>query len=157
MAELSKIIQELKFHGRRNLVNLLGPLLISAFFESWGRDEFDLVVPVPLHPKRRRDRGFNQSELLARSLARQIAVPVGRSLIRVRPTLPQVGLTDSERKENVRKAFRCPHPQQISKKRVLLVDDVMTTGATVASAARALLDGGALRVSVLTVARAGKG
>jgi ComF family protein len=156
-AELSKIVQELKFHGRRNLVHLLGPLLTTAFFESWSRDEFDLVVPVPLHPKRRRDRGYNQSELLARSLARQIAVPLGRPLIRVRPTLPQVGLTDSERKENVRKAFRCPQPQQIFKKRILLMDDVMTTGATVASAARALLDGGALRVSVLTVARAGKG
>jgi len=156
-AELGKIIQGLKFHRRRNLVNLLGPLLTAVFFESWSRDEFDLVVPVPLHPKRKRDRGYNQSELLARSLARQIAVPHGRSLIRIRPTLPQVGLTDSERKENVRKAFRCSHSQQISKKRVLLIDDVMTTGATVASAAQALLDGGALRVSILTVARAGKG
>lgn len=156
-AELGKIIQGLKFHRRRNLVNLLGPLLTAAFFESWSRDEFDLVVPVPLHPKRQRDRGYNQSELLARSLARQIAVPHGRSLIRIRPTLPQVGLTDSERKENVRKAFRCSHPQQILKRRVLLIDDVMTTGATVASAAQALLDGGALRVSILTVARAGKG
>jgi ComF family protein len=156
-AELSKIIQELKFRGRRNLVNLLSPLLTAAFFESWNREEFDFIVPVPLHRKRRHERGYNQSELLARSLARRIAVPFRRSLIRVRPTLPQVGLTDSERKENVRHAFRCARPQQIANRRVLLVDDVMTTGATVTSASRALLDGGALRVSVLTVARAGKG
>jgi ComF family protein len=156
-AELGKIVQELKFRGKRNLARLLAPLLTAAFFESWSRDEFDLVVPVPLHSKRRRERGYNQSELLARSLARQVAVSYNPALLRIRPTLPQVGLTDSERKENVRKAFRCCRPQQISKKRVLLIDDVMTTGATVASAAQALLDGGALRVSVLTVARAGKG
>jgi ComF family protein len=156
-AELGKIIQGLKFRGRRNLVHLLGPLLTAVFFESWTREEFDLIVPVPLHPKRRRERGYNQSELLSRFLARQIAVPCSRNLIRTRPTLPQVGLTDSERKENVQKAFRCPHPQHISRKRILLIDDVMTTGATVTSAVRALLEGGALRVSVLTVARAGKG
>ena len=156
-AELAKIIQELKFHGRKNLVKLLAPLLTAAFFESWDRQDFDLVVPVPLHAKRRRERGYNQSELLARALERQIAVPFKPVLVRVRPTLPQVGLTHSERTENVRKAFRCVRSEQISRKRVLLIDDVMTTGATVASAARALLDGGALRVSVLTVARASKG
>jgi ComF family protein len=156
-AELSKIIQELKFHGRRNLAGLLGPLLTAVFFESWNREQIDLVVPVPLHPKRKRERGFNQSELLARLVARQIAVLHIAALTRVRPTLPQVGLTDSERKENVRRAFSCPRPQLISKKRVLLIDDVMTTGATVASASRALLDSGALSVSVLTVARAGRG
>ena len=156
-AELAGIIRELKFHGKRNLVRLLTPLLTAAFFESWSREDFDFIVPVPLHAKRRRERGYNQSELLAKALARQIAVPVHAGLIRVRSTLPQVGFTHSERTENVRKAFRCPRPRQVSKKRILLIDDVMTTGATVASAARALLDDGALRVSVLTVARAGKG
>jgi ComF family protein len=156
-ADLSRIVQELKFHGRRNLAGLLAPLLTEAFFESWGREDFDLIVPVPLHPSRKRERGYNQSELLARSLARQIAIPFQRALLRVRATLPQVGLTDTERRENVRRAFRCAHPQQISRKRILLIDDVMTTGATVASAAQTLLENGALRISVLTVARVGKG
>ena len=155
--ELGKIVQELKFHGRRNLAKLLSPLLTAVFFECWSREEFDLVVPVPLHAKRRRERGYNQSELLARYLARQIAVPLAPALVRTRPTLPQVGLTDSEREENVRKAFRCRRPRHAAGQRILLIDDVMTTGATVASAARALLEGGALRVSVLTVARVGKG
>jgi len=155
--ELAKIIQQLKFQGRRNLAGLLGPLLTAAFFESWNREDFDLVVPVPLHPRRQRERGFNQSELLAQFLSHNIAVFHSPALIRARATLPQVGLTDAERKENVRNAFRCSLPQRVSGKRVLLVDDVMTTGATVASAAQALLNGGALRVSVLTVARAEKG
>jgi ComF family protein len=153
-AELSAIIQGMKFRGRRNLAGLLAPLLADAFYESWGREEFDFVAPVPLHTKRKRERGYNQSELLARCLARQIAVPFKHNmLVRVRSTLPQVGLSDSQRQANVKGAFRCADPSHISKRRVLLIDDVMTTGATAASAARTLLEGGALRISVLTVAR----
>jgi ComF family protein len=154
-AELARLVQGLKFDGRRNLAGLLSPLLAEAFYEGWSREDVDLVVPVPLHPRRKRDRGYNQAEILARSLAHLIAVPFSNhALIRTRPTLPQVGLTDSERSENVRRAFRSANLPQISKRRILLIDDVMTTGATVASAARTLLEQGALRVSVLTVARA---
>ncbi len=155
-AELSQLVQALKFKGRRNLVGLIAPLLTRTFFENWGREEFDMIVPVPLHSRRRRERGYNQSELLARSLARRLALPCEPALIRTRPTLPQVGLTDSQRQENVRNAFECRDAAQISKRRILLVDDVMTTGATVSSAARTLMERGALRVSVLTVARAAK-
>jgi ComF family protein len=154
--ELSRLIQGLKFHGRRNLVELLATLLTRTFFDTWDRGEFDFLVPVPLYPTRKRERGFNQSELLARSLTRRTAIPCSSVLARVRATLPQVGLTDSQRAENVRKAFRCPNPAQVSGRRILLIDDVMTTGATVSSAARTLLEAGALRVSVLTVARVGK-
>lgn len=155
-AGLATIAQELKFHGRRNLVRLLGPLLAAAFFDSWHMEDFDLIVPVPLHARRKSERGYNQAELLAKALQRQIAVPVVSALVRVRPTVPQVGLTHSERIENMRKAFQCPRPPLVSNKRILLLDDVMTTGATAASAASALLESGALRVSVLTVARAAK-
>jgi ComF family protein len=156
-AELSGLIQGLKFQGRRNLVGLLAPLLACTFFDTWGREEFDFLVPVPLHPKRRRERGYNQAELLARALSGRIAVSFCSDAIeRIRPTLPQVGLSESQRQENVSKAFRCRDSQRISKKSILLIDDVMTTGATAASAARCLLDGGALRVSLLTLARAEK-
>lgn len=153
-AELSRLVQGLKFHGRRNLVGLLSPLMASTFYESWNREEFDLIIPVPLHSKRKQERGYNQSELLARALAAHIAISVdSRVLIRIRPTLPQIGLSDSQRLENVRKAFRCIHASKISKKRILLIDDVMTTGATVESAAQALVEAGCSRVSVLTAAR----
>jgi ComF family protein len=152
--ELGRLIQGLKFNNRRNLVPLLVPFLIQAYYGSWDRDDFDLVVPIPLHPKRRRTRGYNQSEMLARLLARRTGIPFGNSvLIRKRSTLPQVGLTDTQRRENVRNAFQCINSGQISGRRILLIDDVMTTGATASSASAALMKGGALRVSVLTLAR----
>lgn len=152
-AALSGVIQGFKFGGRRNLAALLGPLLAEVFFETWRREDFDLLVPVPLHPKRRRERGYNQSELLLSSLAPHVRLPRCNALARIRATPPQVGLSDAQRQENVSAAFRCRHPERVRGKRVLLVDDVMTTGATVAGAAQALLAGGAMRVSVLTVAR----
>jgi len=128
--------------------------LARAFFDSWQREDFDGIAPVPLHLFRRRERGYNQAELLARGLAQRVAVPKVDVLRRVTATLPQVGLSDAQRRENVRNAFRCARPEEVAGKRLLLVDDVMTTGATVAGAARALLDAGAERVSVLTLARA---
>jgi ComF family protein len=152
-AELRLLVQGLKFQNRRNLVKLLAPLLACAFHDSWRKEDFDLIVPMPLHRKRKLDRGYNQSDLLARSLARQVGIRCSRALTRTRATLPQVGLTDAQRMENVRKAFRCADPRQISGRRILLIDDVMTTGATAASASGALLAGGARRISVLTVAR----
>jgi ComF family protein len=153
--ELSRLIQGLKFENRRNLVGLLAPLIAGTFVNSWTREEIDLVVPVPLHPRRKRERGFNQAALLARGLARLTGIPmVETALVRARNTPPQVGLTDAERRHNVRQAFHCSSPGLVAHKRLLLVDDVMTTGATVCSASQALLDAGAGKVSVLTVARA---
>lgn len=154
-AEMRCLVQAFKFRGRRNLAGLLGPLLAEAFTESWSRADIDVIVPVPLHPGRKRERGFNQSGLLADGLGALLGMPVDhRALVRVRRTVPQVGLTDPERVRNVRRAFACGTAERIGGKRVLLVDDVMTTGATVESAALALMRGGAWRVSVLTAARA---
>jgi ComF family protein len=153
--ELSKAIQELKFRGRRSLAAHLAPLLARAFCRSWHRGQLDIIVPVPLHPRRKRERGFNQSELLGRALASILGLPCRSDILkRIRYTEPQVGLRDPERLRNVHAAFRCARTDRVSHRRVLLIDDVMTTGATVRSAAAALLSAGALRVSVLTVARA---
>ncbi len=149
------MIQEFKFRDRRNLAGLLGPLIARTFAESWDRSAIDLIVPLPLHRSRKRARGFNQAALLASSLARLVALPcVEVALARTRPTEPQVSLSDSERWRNVRNAFQCLKPDLVAGKRVLLVDDVMTTGATIRSASLALLEAGARRVSLLTVARA---
>jgi ComF family protein len=154
-AELSLMIQALKFYGRQDMAKLLAPLLASTFLEFWSPQEINFILPVPLHPKRRRERGYNQATLLGLALGRLLGLPCReRMLKRVRPTLPQVGLSESERNHNVADAFHCPKPAAIRGQRILLVDDVMTTGSTVASACEALQEAGALRISVLTVARA---
>jgi ComF family protein len=132
--------------------------MASAFLNSWDRADFDLIVPAPLHPRRARERGFNQAAALARPIARLLGIPYDEAVLcRVRETLPQVGLSDVERVLNLRGAFRAVKTTAIEGRRVLLVDDVMTTGATVASATRALVKGGALRVCVLTLARTVRG
>jgi ComF family protein len=113
----------------------------------------DLIVPVPLHPRRLRWRGFNQAILLAQSFP---DLPLGREiLVRQRPTLPQVKLSPQERQTNVKGAFVVPDVAAIKDKAVLLVDDVYTTGATVKECALALRRAGAGTVEVLTVARVG--
>ena len=152
--EMRQMIHELKFEGRRTLAQLFAPLLAEAFFESWKREDFDLITCVPLHYRRRRERGFNQAELLSRALARIVGLPELRTLRRTAATQSQVGLSDARRLENVRNVFRCTHIDRVAGKRVLLIDDVMTTGATVESAAAALIGAGVEKVSVLTVARA---
>jgi competence protein ComFC len=154
-AELSSLIQHLKFYGRRNLDGLLSQLLSWAFCDTWARNEFDLIVPVPLHSKRKRERGYNQAAFLASCLSHIIGIPHCESLLhRVKQTPSQVGLSDLERFRNLRHAFQCMNTGGAKGQRILLIDDVMTTGATVSSACEALLDGGAFRVSALTVARA---
>jgi len=154
-AQLSRLVQAFKFEGRRDLARPLAALLASAYLEAWHREDFELAVPVPLHPRRRRERGFNQSKLLAAALQEQLMLPYSEApLCRTRDTPPQVGLPDAERYRNLRSAFRCDRSGMVRGRRILLIDDVMTTGATVSSATEALLDAGARSVSVLTVARA---
>lgn len=153
-SELSVAIRALKFMGRRNIAFLAAPLLVSVFLGSWRRGDFDMVVPIPLHPRRARTRGYNQAALLARRFGKIVGLPVDEKvLVRTRDTPPQVGLTNRERLENLRQAFRCCKPRTVQGRRILLLDDVMTTGATITSASLALLVAGAASVSVLALAR----
>jgi ComF family protein len=111
-------------------------------------------VPVPLHWQRRWARGFNQSELLARGIARRCGVLMVRALRRTRCTATQTGLSHTGRRQNVTGAFQVRRPRAVAGKRVLLIDDVMTTGSTAAACAAALRRAGASRIMVLTAARA---
>lgn len=153
---LRETIHLLKFRYRENLAPRLGRLLIEAF-ERWYADEtFDLIVPVPLHWSRRFWREFNQAELTARALGEARGLPISTgNLIRRRRTRPQSGLSAGRKAGNVRNAFRVRHPEDFRDKRLLLIDDVHTSGYTVGECSRVLIEaGGASRVCVLTVSRA---
>lgn len=148
---LREAVHALKYSGRRALARPLGDLAAEHCAATLA-EAIEAVVPVPLAPDRERERGFNQAELLAQRVAWRLGVPVRpRWLRRVRPTRPQSDLAAAERRANVRGAFRAS--PGVSGRHVLVVDDVLTTGATLGECARALRDGGARRVGVLTVAR----
>jgi len=140
-----------KFHGRRALGAPLGDLLVERCGEALP-DGVDALVPVPLAPARERERGFNQAALLAERAAPALQRPVrARWLARARPTAPQSELGAEARHANVRGAFRAA--PAVAGRHVVLVDDVLTTGATVAECTRALRAAGARAVGVLVVAR----
>lgn len=117
-------------------------------------EQYDCLIPVPLHVRRLRWRGFNQSLLLARAVARRTDTPLApRLLDRTRPTATQTRLTRAERRANVRGAFRAEATAALKDRRILLVDDVYTSGATVDECARTLYQSGVCRVDVFTLAR----
>ncbi len=119
--------------------------------------ELDAIVPVPLHPKRLKERGFNQSALLARVLASRLRLPYHPTVLkRIKDTVAQAGLSRTARLANLKGAFLVPRPRAIRDKRLLLVDDVVTTTATIREASATLCRAGAATVSVCAVARAVK-
>jgi ComF family protein len=135
----------------------LGEMLARAIPRE---EHFDAIVPMPLHWQRRWERGFNQSELLARAIARRWNVPVVNAIRRVKATAPQAGLTNSKRRLNMSGAFSARSflgkrftSTPLKGARVLLIDDVLTTGATAAACARALKRAGARHVTLAAVAR----
>lgn len=149
---LRELIHLYKYGRVRTLARPLADLVMTAF----PRDErLDAIVPVPLHWRRRWERGFNQSELLARAVARRTGLPVSGALVRVRATAVQARLSNTGRRRNVAGAFRCRRlgAGSLEGRRILLIDDVMTTGATAAACATALKRRGAARVVLLAAAR----
>lgn len=145
------IIHEMKYKGLFALCKPLAQFMASSW-PVWHNAP-DLMMPVPLHPRRKKQRGFNQSALLAAHLGQQVGIEVNhKGLERIRNTSPQVGLTPHERQENVRDAFYAD-PALVTDKEVLLIDDVFTTGATMLSATKALINAGATGVSAYCLAR----
>ena len=151
---LMEAIHELKYARRTHLADSLGSLLAS-FAQTWiGELKGCVIMPVPLHPRRLRARGFNQSLLLARCVALKTGFALDYlSLRRTRFTKPQTELSSEERKKNVRKAFEVVQPEAVKGKAIVLVDDVATTGSTLNECAKALKRAGADSVLCLVLAR----
>jgi ComF family protein len=151
---LMTAIHQFKYAGKSSLANAFGPLLAS-FAKKWLNKADDwLMMPVPLHPKRLRERGFNQSLLLARQMSSRLDADLDfLSLRRIRYTPPQTGLKIDQRRKNVHRAFEVRDRKAVKGRIVLLVDDVATTGHTLKECARVLKRSGAEAVFCLVVAR----
>jgi ComF family protein len=156
-AGLRELIHLLKYERVEPAAGVLARMLAKAIRKLGLKSESVVIIPVPLYRGKRRERGFNQAELIARKALKELAWPEARLLTdvleRVRPTISQIGLTRPQRVENLRGAFRTTHLSRVKGRDVLLVDDVMTTGTTASECARILSKAGAQNVWVATVAR----
>ena len=146
-------IHRFKFQGFSSYGRIFGRMLSRQLQrEHW---EFDLVSWVPVHPSRLHSRGYDQAKILAKHTGKGLGVPVARTLVKGRNNQPQSMLDGLQAKQlNVKDAYRCTDPEKVSGKRILLLDDVITTGATAGECARTLLQAGAKEVSLATVAAA---
>lgn len=160
---LMAVVHCLKYKGKIQFAQPLGMLLFHTFTRFWDKNSIDLILPVPLHMKRYRMRGFNQAFLLIRDWVQIVEtlnikasqIHVDKEVLeRSRWTEPQTGLGRKKRILNIKNAFSVSDPAKITEKRILLVDDVYTTGATANECTKALLHAGAKYVDVLTLARA---
>jgi ComF family protein len=150
-----QLVHDFKYARLRHLRHPLAQWLGETMTDPRLRGKrFDLIVPVPLHPARERERGFNQATLLAELLARRVAVPLREILERIRYTTTQTAYNRAERMENLHNAFRLRKKTNVRDLRVLLIDDVLTTGSTLSECARILKEAGAISVHAATAARA---
>lgn len=149
------LIHAFKYRGKSHLRRPLGLLTAQRLVGFRQAHQPDLLVPVPLHRSRLRSRGFNQAVLLAELLSKQWQIPLQRQLLqRTRATIPQMELTRAERLTNLQGAFKVHDSTLISGRRIMLVDDVFTTGSTLAACATTLLQAGCEQVTAVTVAHA---
>jgi ComF family protein len=147
-------IHQFKYGNNISVGAMLASFMADFSFPDVDLTDYSLIIPVPLHIKRLRQRGFNQSLILAQALAKKWQIPVNFSLLkRHKFTLTQTGLNKTERKQNIKGAFEVSDKKNIAGKNVILIDDVYTTGATINECAKILTKAGAQKVTVLTLAR----
>ncbi|MEO0101532.1 MAG: ComF family protein [candidate division WOR-3 bacterium] len=147
------ILEEFKYYGKVRLGRILGDALSLLLSYDPVLKRSDFLVPIPLHPARRRERGYNQSEILARRVAERTKIPIAFCLQRRKNTKSQVDISPEKRFENIEGAFTLRAGYEIKGKEITLIDDVTTTGATLSAAAKVLRENGAKEVYGLVVAK----
>lgn len=151
------LVHELKYQGRKKLAPLLGDALTSLMMTDGLLKHADLLVPIPLHPARMRERGYNQSELLAKRVSQLTGIAISGALRRVKNTKTQARIVDeAARTRNLKGAFAVRPDAALHDKQVILIDDVTTTGATLNAAAQVLKQAGVGAVYALVVAQVHK-
>jgi ComF family protein len=148
----SNLVHQLKYYDRRSLSPVLGRPLAGLVMSDATLKRAELIVPIPLHPSRLRERGYNQSQLLAIQVSQLTGIPWDDALNRVRRTRDQTALNDEEREKNLAGAFALKPKAAVRGGKILLIDDVATTGATLSNAAAILRLSGAAEVVALVVA-----
>ena len=152
-SDVRKLLFEIKYYGNADLGCFLGRCMARELYPTGFFKGIDGIVPVPLHPQKLDKRGYNQSEMLAKGIASVVNIPVvSHWLVRTQNTETQTHKGNYERWVNVKDVFGCPSKNDLFGKHILLVDDVMTTGATIVACADALKQIPGLRISVLTLA-----
>lgn len=152
---MQHLLHRLKYKGRTPIAGYMGQLFATDLLSNGWLEDIDLLIPVPLHRRKAYRRGFNQSELIARGMAEVTGLAVGAHLLsRSLDTESQTRKNRQERIDNVSDVFRVPQPGLVQDKHLLLVDDVLTTGATLEAAGLSLLEAGARHLSIATLALA---
>lgn len=152
---VAEAVHLLKYSEKPSIARRLAGLMIDSIGQDGCYLQADMVLAVPLHPARKRERGYNQAHLIAREVAAALGLGTSEDiLMRTKHTRTQTRLNRAERQENVKDIFQVRDPKRVLGKRIILVDDVLTTGATIGSCARALREAGASEVLALTAAAA---
>ncbi len=152
-SDFRRILHELKYGGKKNIGTIMGRFIATELAESLFLKDVDIIVPVPLHPRKQKVRGYNQTEYIARGVSEVSGIPLdASSVVRVKFTETQTHKSLYERSENVDGVFRVFHPEHFTGKHILIVDDVLTTGATTTACADAFRGIQGIQISVLTLA-----
>ncbi len=147
-----ELIHAFKFNNCRNIYKLIAEMMLTRINEEYSNQKFDYIIPVPLHKQKHYERGYNQSALVASSLAKRLEIQYSdKLLLRKRYTVSQSSLTATERKANLTDAFAAP--ELLDKKSILLIDDIFTTGSTINECAKTLRNSGVRRVYAAVFAR----
>lgn len=156
MTESCRVFFAFKYNNYPEVAVHFGRIMAEEIVDTDFFNDIDLIIPIPLHPLKERQRGYNQSEKLAEGVAAVTGIAINTSaVVRVKNTLSQTGLTPAQRRENVHNAFALRHPEEVANRHVLIIDDVMTTNATIRSCAETIEAAGGVRFSILTLGIAG--
>lgn len=154
-SDFDKILFELKYHGRKEIGEIMGRYMSQHLLDTGFFEGIDMIIPIPLHKKRYKKRGYNQSEWLAKGISTITQIPINTTSIkRTIPNSTQTHKNVWDRWEDVQNIFEVCSPNEITGKHILLVDDVLTTGATIISCASAIMKIQGVKISILTLAAA---
>ncbi len=152
--KIRESILRFKFYGQKDFADFYAESMSVQIGKSFPEARFDSVTSVPISGERYKTRGYNQSELLARAVAKRLGLPYREYLVKLRNNREQHKLSEKERRSNVRGVYRIRDGEQTEEKSILLIDDIVTTGATLGECGCVLLDGGAKKIMCAAVARA---